>query len=75
MEGSIDETRNKINTKKGTSYIVKSLNFLGDQGNNLTEICVPQKYARWIISQISKVKKDERVIGDHYGECYQFVPR
>lgn len=75
MEGSIGETKTKINTQIEVSHIFKSIKFLGDHDNNLTEVCVPQKYEHWFVTQISKVKRDERKLSDKYEERNQLVPR
>lgn len=73
MEGSIGETRNKINSQIGMSHIVKSINFMGDYDKNVTEVCVPDKFERWFCAQIAKVEREERVLGDRYMECNPFV--
>lgn len=55
--------------------MIKSVNFLGDHDNNITEICVPAKFARWVGYLASKVQDPNRVLGTQYVECNPFIPR
>lgn len=48
-EGSIGECRAEINEQVGRRHIVKSINFLGDSDNNITEVLVSSKFARWFV--------------------------
>lgn len=75
MEGSIVETRTKIHEQVGMSHLVKSINFLGDHDNNLTEIFILGKYARWLPVQLDKIKQQDKILGEHYPECNPFEPR
>lgn len=75
MEGTIGAARTKINEHIGMNYVVKSINFLGDSDNNLTEVCVPHKFARWFAHKVSTIKAADRVIGDQYIDCNPFVPK
>lgn len=75
MEGSISAAKAKINDHIGMSHIVKSINFLGDSDNNLTEVCVPHKFARWFVHKVITIKVADRVLGDHYIDWNPFVPR
>lgn len=75
MEGTIVATREKINEQIGMNHIVKSIKFLGDSDNNLTEVCVPTKFARWFGHKVSNVKTDDRILGDQCIECNPLVPR
>lgn len=75
MEGSIGATRAKLSEQIGMNHIVKSINFLGDSDNKLTEVCVPRKFARWFSHNISTVREEERVIGNQYIDGKPFLPR
>lgn len=75
MEGTIGAARKRINEQLGMSYIVKSINFLGDSDNNLTEVCVLRKFVRWFVYKISTVKAKDRIIGDQYIDANPFIPR
>lgn len=76
MEGSIVETRSRIHEQVGMGHLIKSMNFLGDYDNNVTEICIPSKFARWFIAQVGKVRNEDRVLGDPYPmDCNPLTPR
>lgn len=76
MEGSIVETGNKINEQVGMGYLVKSVNFLGEYYNKLTEVCIQSKLARWYIVQISKVRMEDRVLEEPYQmDCNPMIQR
>lgn len=57
----------------GIGPLVESINFLGDHDKNLTELCIPEMHVRWILVQLSKIKK-ERILGEQYIGCNPFNP-
>lgn len=75
MQGKIGETRAKIGEKLGLKHVDKSLNFLGENDNNITEVCVPSKFARWFAHLASEVTCDDRMLGPQYVNCNQFFPK
>lgn len=76
MAGIIVETRTRIHERVVMSHVVKSIKFLGDFDNNLTEICISSKLARCFTEQLSKVRTEYRVLGDPYPiDCNPFIPR
>lgn len=55
--------------------MIKSVKFLGDLDNNITEVCVPAKFARWVGHLASKVTEENRVLGTQYQNCNPLIPR
>lgn len=75
LQGNIRETREKINEQLNIKHVVKSINFLGDQDNNLTEVCVPARYAKWFSNLINSYCGGDRVLGEQYEECNPILPK
>lgn len=65
MEGSIGEVIANISKHICMHHILKSINFLGDRENNLTEVCVHEVcYVVWTQGQSDE--DEDKVLGVSY---------
>lgn len=73
MEGNIGAARANIKEHICMNHIIKSINFLGDSDNNITEVCIPRKLARWFVYKVRTIQAEDRVLGVHYADCKPFT--
>lgn len=62
MKGNLRETRENISERLGVKHVVKSVYFLVENDNKITEVCATENYASWFAHLGEGITYKDRVL-------------